>query len=118
MINPLDKSVIIGGFVSRNLIVFTKELKTPPRIRANIDKYNKTAKGKAAHNRAQQNYRAKHKGERSAYDQSPKGRAVNKKAVAKYAKTTKGKAARERATINHIIKKSKEDLNARINNTF
>ena len=85
-------------------------LKTPPKIRSNIDKYHKTAKGKAAHNRAQQNYRAKHRGERRAYDKSPKGRAVNKKAVAKYAKTEKGKAARQRATINHIIKKSKEDL--------
>jgi len=85
-------------------------LKTPPKIRANIEKYNKTDKGKAAKNRAQQRYRAKNKLQRQLYDKSPKGRAVNKKAVAKYAKTVKGKEARARATINHIIKKSKEDL--------
>jgi hypothetical protein len=83
-------------------------LKTPPRVRANIDAYRKTAKGKAAQKKANKNYRLNHKLARQTYDKSPKGRAVNKKAVAKYAKTDKGKAARERATINHIIKKSKE----------
>ena len=73
-------------------------------------KYNLTKKGKAAKSRAQKRYRDKNKLARQVYDKSPVGRAVNKKAVAKYAKTEKGKAARQRATINHIIKKSKEDL--------
>ena len=76
------------------------------------ERYRKSSKGKAARNRAQQRYRAKNFLSQQAYQKSPKGRATNRKAVAKYAKTTKGKEARARATINHIIKKSKEDLNA------
>jgi len=77
------------------------------------ERYRKSPKGKAARNKAQQRYRAKNKLSHQAYQKSPKGRAVHKKAVAKYARTAKGIAARQRATINSIIKKSKEDLNAK-----